>query len=108
MLGWSAGIDFETKVLVKRDAPALLRRELCRSSWTGEVIAVSGYTDCYQPAERALRLTRGCIEVFAEAQQAFGIVTKNSLIKRDIDLLAPLAENHLVQVLQRSVYKTGN
>jgi len=97
-LGWSAGIDFETKVLVKRNAPTLLRRELCRPSWKGEVIAVSGYTDCYQPAERAFRVTRGCIEVFSEAQQAFGIVTKNSVVTRDIDLLAPLAKNHLVQV----------
>ena len=76
----------------------ILRRELCRPSWEGEIIAVSGYTDCYQPVERVLRVTRDCIEVFAEAQQAFGIITKNSLVPRDLDLLTALAKHDLVHV----------
>jgi DNA repair photolyase len=97
-LGFDAGLDFETKVLVKHDAPRLLRRELCRRSWRGDTLAISGVTDCYQPAERRFRLTRGLIEVLLEARQAFGIVTKNALVLRDLDLLRPLAELNLVHV----------
>ena len=93
-LGLNAGLDFETKVFYKPDAPALLRAELCKPGWRGELIAMSGVTDCYQPAERRLRITRGCIEVMAEAQQAFGIITKNALVVRDIDLLAAQAEKN--------------
>jgi DNA repair photolyase len=87
LLGMNAGLDFETKVLYKPNAPAILRAELCRPSWKGEVIAISGVTDCYQPAERRLRITRACIEVMVEARQAFGIITKNALVLRDFDLL---------------------
>ncbi len=97
-LGLNAGLDFETKVFYKPDAPALLRAELCKPSWKGEIIAMSGVTDCYQPAERRLRITRGCIEVMAEAQQAFGIITKNALVVRDLDLLAPHAAKNLCAV----------
>ena len=90
-LGLNAGMDFETKVFYKPEAAKLLRAELCKPSWRGEMIAMSGVTDCYQPAERRLRITRGCIEVLVEARQAFGIVTKNALVLRDLDLLAPHA-----------------
>lgn len=96
--GWSAGLDFETRILVKHDAPALLRRELARPSWSGEVIAISGVTDCYQPAERRFRLTRGILEVMNKANQPAGLITKNALVRRDLDLLAPMAARRLVQV----------
>lgn len=90
-LGLSSGLDFETKIFVKRDAPALLRRELSSSRWTPQVIALSGATDPYQPIERTLRITRGCLEVFAEFRNPVGIITKNHLITRDVDLLSELA-----------------
>jgi DNA repair photolyase len=90
-LGMNAGIDFETKILVKRNAAALLRQELNRPSWPAETIAISGVTDCYQPIERKLRITRSCLEVLAEARQPCGVVTKNALITRDLDLLGPMA-----------------
>ena len=96
LLGFSAGLDFETKILVKHDAPALLRRALARPSWQGEVITISGVTDCYQPAERRFRLTRGLLEVMSEANQPVGLITKNALVRRDLDLLVPLAERRLV------------
>lgn len=97
-LGMNAGLDFETRILVKHDAPALLRAELAHPRWTGESITMSGVTDCYQPAERKFRLTRGCLEVMLEAQQAIGIITKNALVQRDLDLLASLAAQQLVHV----------
>ena len=97
-LGMNAGIDFESKILVKRDAAAVLRRELCRKGWIGQWIAVSGVTDCYQPAERHFQITRQCLEVFLEARQPFGIVTKNALVARDIDLLVRAAKRNLVHV----------
>jgi DNA repair photolyase len=96
VFGLSAGLDFETRILVKHDAPALLRRELARPSWQGEVITLSGVTDCYQPAERRFRLTRGLLEVMNEANQPVGLITKNALVRRDLDLLAPMAERQLV------------
>jgi DNA repair photolyase len=98
VFGLSAGLDFETKILVKHDAPALLREELARSSWKGEVITISGVTDCYQPAERRFRLTRGILEVMSEANQPVGVITKNALVTRDLDLLASMAERRLVHV----------
>lgn len=79
-LGMNAGIDFETKIVVKYDAAGLLRKELSRTSWHGHQIAMSGVTDCYQPVERRLQLTRACLEIMREARQAVGIVTKNALI----------------------------
>jgi DNA repair photolyase len=97
-LGLSAGLDFETKILVKHDAPALLREFLSRPSWKPEPIAFSGVTDCYQPAERQFCLTRGCLVVAWEARQPITIVTKNALVLRDLDVLAEMAAARLVQV----------
>jgi DNA repair photolyase len=97
-LGLNAGLDFETKILVKHDAPALLRAFLARPSWQPEPITFSGVTDCYQPAEREFRLTRQCLEVAWEARQPFGIITKNALVARDLDILGPMAEARLVHV----------
>lgn len=90
-LGWSSGLDFETRIMVKRRAPALLRAELSKPSWQPEVIAFSGATDCYQPAERHFRLTRGCLEVLHELRNPVGIITKSALVTRDLDLLADMA-----------------
>jgi DNA repair photolyase len=90
-LGFSAGLDFETRILVKADAPVLLRQALLARSWKPEVLALSGVTDPYQPAERRLRLTRACLEVLAEFRNPVVIVTKNHLVTRDADLLGDLA-----------------
>ena len=97
-LGLSAGIDFETKILVKHRAPELLRQFLARPKWKPETIVFSGVTDCYQPIERELELTRGCLAVAAQCRQPVGIITKNALVARDIDLLAQLAEHRAVRV----------
>jgi DNA repair photolyase len=90
-LGFSAGLDFETKILVKEAAPDLLRQELSSRSWKPQVVAVSGVTDSYQPVERRLELTRRCLQVFLEFRNPIVIVTKNHLVTRDADLLAELA-----------------
>ncbi|HYR41434.1 MAG TPA: PA0069 family radical SAM protein [Terriglobia bacterium] len=90
-LGFSAGLDFETKILVKENAPELLRRELLSPKWEPQVVAVSGVTDAYQPIERRLQLTRRCLEVLVEFQNPVVIITKNELVTRDIDLLGRLA-----------------
>jgi DNA repair photolyase len=92
-LGFSSGLDFETKIMVKRRAPELLRAELTSPRWTPQGVAMSGVTDCYQPAERHFRLTRQCLEVFAELRSPVSIVTKNFLVTRDRDLLAELARH---------------
>jgi DNA repair photolyase len=97
-LGLSAGLDFETKVFVKEDAPELFREFLCRPGWRAEPIALSGVTDCYQPAERRFRLTRRLLEVAAEARQPMSIITKNALVLRDLDVLGTMAAARLVQV----------
>jgi DNA repair photolyase len=97
-LGFSAGIDFETKVLVKWRAPELFREFLSRPRWKSETIVFSGVTDCYQPVERELRLTRSCLEVAAECRQPIGIITKNALVTRDVNLLAELAAHRAVRV----------
>jgi DNA repair photolyase len=97
-LGFSAGLDFETKIMVKENAPKLLREELSSPKWKPQVIAMSGVTDCYQPVERKLKLTRGCLEVLAEFRNPVGIVTKNFLVTRDIDLLSELARHNAVVV----------
>jgi len=97
-LGWSSGLDFETKILVKLRAPELLRKELSRPKWQPQLIAMSGATDCYQPAERHFQLTRRCLEVFADVRNPVGIITKNFLITRDRDLLAELARWKCVAV----------
>jgi DNA repair photolyase len=97
-LGFTAGLDFETKVMVKFGAPELLRNFLARPSWRPEMIAFSGVTDCYQPAERDFRLTRACLEVAAECRQPVGIITKNVLVVRDLDVLQELAAHRAVRV----------
>src|SRR5947208_5164592 len=90
-LGFSAGLDFESKILVKENAPDLLRRELLSPKWVPQVIAISGVTDAYQPIERRLQLTRRCLEVLVEFQNPVVIITKNELVTRDINLLGKLA-----------------
>ncbi|MEO6568453.1 MAG: PA0069 family radical SAM protein, partial [Opitutaceae bacterium] len=97
-LGFSSGLDFETKIMVKLRAPELLRRELTAPRWKPEPIAMSGATDCYQPAERHFRLTRGCLEVCAELRHPIFIITKNALVTRDLDLLGELARYRCVAV----------
>lgn len=95
-LGFGAGLDFETKVLVKHDAAELLRKALAEKSWKPQPISFSGVTDCYQPAERKFRLTRACLEVLLEARHPVTVITKNALILRDVDLLSELARRNLV------------
>jgi len=90
-LGYSAGLDFQTKILVKPRAAELLRKQLMSPAWKPRVVMLSGVTDCYQPAERRLRITRGCLEVLAEFRNPVGIVTKGFLVTRDVDLLSELA-----------------
>lgn len=90
-LGLSPGLDFETSIFVKHDAPALLAREIASPRHRPGLIHFSGVTDCYQPVERHLRITRGCLEVLAAARNAVTIITKNRLVTRETDLLAPLA-----------------
>jgi DNA repair photolyase len=96
-VGLSPGIDFETRIFSKPDAAALLRGELAASRYACEPITIGGNTDPYQPAERELRITRSIIEVLAECEHPFSIITKNALIERDIDLLAPMAQWRLVR-----------
>ena len=98
LLGFSSGLDFETKIMAKLDAPKLLRKELASPRWKGETIAMSGVTDCYQPIESKLQITRGCLEVMAQCRQPVGIVTKNRLVCRDMDLLCELAKYNAVRV----------
>jgi DNA repair photolyase len=90
-LGFSAGLDFETRIMVKRSAARLLERALARPSWTPRPIMLSGNTDAYQPAERRLRITRACLEVLAGARNPVGIITKSHLVTRDVDLLKELS-----------------
>jgi len=97
-LGFSAGLDFETRIMVKERAPALLREALSKRSWHPQPVAMSGITDVYQPIERRLGLTRRCLEVFVEFRCPVGIVTKNHLVTRDIDLLRELARFNAVNV----------
>jgi len=91
-LGFSAGLDFETKIMVKEDAPEILRKELARPSWKPQLVALSGNTDCYQPVEKQKQLTRRCLEVLLEFRNPVVIVTKNYLVTRDIDILCELAK----------------
>ncbi len=98
-LGLSAGLDFETKILVKERAPELLRQKLRARSWRPQVIAFSGVTDCYQPAEHKLRITRRCLEVLAEFRNPASVITKSRLVSRDADVLAELAGHDAASVL---------
>jgi DNA repair photolyase len=97
-LGLSAGLDFETKIFVKKEAPALLRAALLKPSYACEAINLSGVTDCYQPAERRFRLTRACLEVLAEFRNPFTIITKNQLVTRDLDVIGSMGRERLAAV----------
>ncbi len=92
-LGFSAGLDFETRIMVKEQAAALLRRRLESPKWEPRVLAMSGVTDPYQPVERRLQITRACLEVLADLRHPVGLITKNPMIVRDLDLLADLASH---------------
>ncbi len=96
--GYSAGVEFEQKILVKRNAAKLLEEKLKNSKWEAAPIMLSGNTDCYQPIERELEITRGILEVFWKYRHPVGVITKNSLILRDLDLLEKLAAHNLVHV----------
>lgn len=97
-LGFSAGVDFESRIMVKEDAPALLRAELLKPSYKPVTLSLSGVTDPYQPIEKKLRITRGCLEVLAECRHPVVLITKNHLITRDVDLLAELARHSATAV----------
>lgn len=97
--GYSAGLDFEQKIIVKKNAPALLRKFLMHPKWDSVPLSLSGNTDCYQPAEKKFRLTRQLLEVCKEFNQPVGIITKNAGILRDKDLLKEMGSRNLVSVL---------
>jgi DNA repair photolyase len=97
--GFSAGLDFESKIIVKENAPKILEQQLLHANWHAAPIMLSGNTDCYQPQERKYEITRKMLQVLAKYRHPVGIITKNSLITRDIDVLQELAANHLVHVM---------
>src|SRR5712672_1158094 len=97
-LGFSAGLDFESKIMVKTNAAELLRAELESPRWQSQTLVMSGVTDPYQPIERKLRITRGCLEVLAKFRNPVAIITKNRLVTRDIDLLGELASHNAAAV----------
>ncbi|MCC7302108.1 MAG: PA0069 family radical SAM protein [Bacteroidia bacterium] len=97
--GFNAGVDFERNIIIKKNAAELLRKELLRKSWVVEPIMLSGNTDCYQPVEQKLELTRQMLQVCLEFRQPVSIITKNSLILRDLDILREMASLHLVKVM---------
>jgi len=96
--GYSAGLDFEQKILIKHDAPALLDKALRKKNWEVRPIMLSGNTDCYQPAEKKFKLTRQILEVLWKHRHPVGIITKNSMVLRDLDILEKMAEHNLVHV----------
>jgi len=96
--GFGAGTDFDSKIVVKEDAPRLLRRTFDKPSWRGELIVFSGNTDCYQPLEASYGLTRACLDVCAEYRNPVGIITKGALVLRDIDVLAKLQQEAWIRV----------
>ena len=97
-IGFSSGLDFESKIMVKEDAPKILEHELKKKSYIPKLLMFSGNTDCYQPIEKKLKLTRELLNVCLEFRNPVSIITKNSLIERDIDILIQLAEKKLVTV----------
>jgi DNA repair photolyase len=97
-LGFSAGLDFERKIMVKEDAPALLEQALRAPGWVPQVVMLSGNTDCYQPIERRLGITRKCLEVFARFRNPVAAISKSALIARDADLFAELAGHDAAHV----------
>jgi DNA repair photolyase len=96
--GFSAGLDFESKIIVKQNAPALLEKFLIHPDWHATPIMVSGNTDCYQPLERKLEITRKLLMIFAKYRHPVGMISKNSLVTRDLDILTDLANDNLIQV----------
>lgn len=96
--GYSAGLDFESRIVVKENAADLLRKFFDRKTWTPQPISFSGNTDCYQPIERKRKITRQLLEVCLEYKNPVGLITKNALILRDLDILQALAEQDLVCV----------
>lgn len=96
--GYNAGLDFETKIIVKKNAPELLEKHLLQRSWKPQPIMLSGNTDCYQPLERKLGITRRLLEIFLKYRHPVGIITKNVTLLRDLDILSELAKNRLVHV----------
>lgn len=96
--GLSAGLDFERRILIKKDAPKLLEAFIKRKSWQAFPIVMSGNTDCYQPAEKTFEITRQCLEVFLKYKHPVGIITKNTLIRRDLDIIKALAKDNLISV----------
>lgn len=96
--GYSAGLEFERKIIVKKDAPALFKKFLEKKGWDAATISLSGNTDCYQPAERKFKLTRQLLEIALEYKQPIGMITKNSLILRDQDILQEMARQNLCMV----------
>ena len=97
-LGFSAGLDFESRIVIKPDAPRLLRAEFMKPRYRPATLNMSGVTDCYQPLEKKLRITRGCLEVLAEFRHPVVLITKNRLVTRDVDLLAELAHHNAAAV----------
>lgn len=98
-LGFSSGLDFETKIMVKKNAPELLKKEFLKKTWIPQPVFFSGNTDCYQPVEKQLEITRKCLEVFLMFRNPVAVITKNALIKRDADILKKLSELNLVRVI---------
>ncbi len=98
-LGFSCGLDFETRIVAKPEAPTLLRHELASASWRAEPIVMSAITDVYQPLEHSMRITRGCLEVLAECLQPVSTMTKSALVLRDADLWAKLAAHNAGRVV---------
>lgn len=96
--GYSPGLDFERKIMIKKQAPNLLETFIKRKCWEAQPIVMSGNTDCYQPAEKKFEITRQCLEVFLKYKHPVGIITKNALILRDLDLLKALAKDNLIGV----------
>lgn len=96
--GYSAGTDFERIIMVKKNAPELLEKEICKKSWKVQSISLSGNTDCYQPCERTYGITRQILELMLKYKHPVGIITKNALIARDIDILQDLAKLNLIVV----------
>jgi DNA repair photolyase len=94
----SAGLDFEQKILIKSNAPELFKHFITRKNWDFHTIHLSGNTDCYQPAERKFKLTRQILEIALKYRQPISMITKNSLILRDIDILEKMAEHNLVKI----------
>jgi DNA repair photolyase len=96
--GYNAGLDFESKIIVKKNAAAILKKQLDSKHWQPDVIMLAGNTDCYQPAEKKFKITRQMLEVLLEYKHPVGIITKNALIQRDLDILQEMARLNLVRV----------